>query len=182
MNLKYVSRTGWMLRGVPNVIAETVASHSFEVSLIALIMAEEVNSLCGKVDVEKVLKMSLIHDIPEAVMGDIVKWVKSRLGSDVESLELEALRELGLSRYAPLITELNKGESLEALIVKLADYASTSLQSLRYFKAGYAEVKDIAMNNVKAINELLSKDMLKTCREVLMKTLINLGLEDVGKA
>jgi len=182
MNLKYVSRTGWMLRGVPNALAETVASHTFEVSLIALIIAEEVSNSCGKVDVEKILKMSLIHDIPEAVMGDVVKWVKSRLGKDIESLELEALSELGLSKYAPLITELNKGESLEALIVKLADYTSTTLQSLKYFKAGYVEVKEISENNVKAIKELLSKDALKPCKEVLIKTLINLGLEDLSKS
>ncbi|MGC8909404.1 MAG: HD domain-containing protein, partial [Fervidicoccaceae archaeon] len=39
--LKSSARTGWMQRGVPPGMAENIASHSFEVAIISLIIAEK---------------------------------------------------------------------------------------------------------------------------------------------
>jgi putative hydrolase of HD superfamily len=65
-NLKHTPRTGWIDRGVPTADVESVADHSFMTALIAWIAAREDASL----DADRVLKLALIHDLAEAIVGD----------------------------------------------------------------------------------------------------------------
>lgn len=46
---------------------ETVASHMYRMAVLAMSLAEEVKN----VDIVKCVKMALIHDIAEAIVGDI---------------------------------------------------------------------------------------------------------------
>lgn len=55
---KRLKRTGWVKSQIPD--PETVAEHSFRVSLLAMILAPQF-----KVDQTKVTKMALIHDLGE---------------------------------------------------------------------------------------------------------------------
>lgn len=64
--LKRTKRTGWVDRGVPEVEIESVADHSFMTALIAWIAAREDAAL----DADLVLKLALIHDLAEAIVGD----------------------------------------------------------------------------------------------------------------
>lgn len=64
--LKRTSRTGWVDRGVPVPAVESVADHSFLTALIAWITAREDPSL----NADRVLKLALIHDLAEAIVGD----------------------------------------------------------------------------------------------------------------
>src|SRR3989344_184250 len=60
--LKKVKRAGWVLRNVPD--AESVAEHSFRTALICMMMGNNVNR-------ERCIKIALIHDLAEALVGDI---------------------------------------------------------------------------------------------------------------
>jgi len=175
-NLKYVVRSGWIIRGVPNALAETVAGHTFEVALISMYLADELRK-CVETDVEKVLKMSLIHDIPEVVVGDVVKLVKSRAPEFFNNIELEAMNELGLSNYVNLIEELNKGHTLEAKLVKLSDFAATYLQGLRYLRTGHEEVKEIITNTKTVLRELINTWAPEECSELIRKLLRSLSVD-----
>ena len=64
--LKRVARTGWVMRGVAD--AESVSDHAFGVAFIALTLSDFVD---GDVDARKLLTLALIHDLPEATLGDI---------------------------------------------------------------------------------------------------------------
>ena len=64
--LKRVPRTGWVMRGVPH--AESVSDHTFGVAFTALLLAEMV---AQPIDLAKVLTIALLHDLPEAVLGDV---------------------------------------------------------------------------------------------------------------
>ncbi len=175
-NLKWLSRTGWMLRGIPNSVAETVAAHSFEVAYLTMVLADRlVNSGC-EIDVAKALRMALIHDIPESIMGDIVKWSKDRLGDGPDRLEEEAIEELGLQNYGSLLKELNEGTSVEALIVKLADNLSTALQGIRYRVMGHPQVSDIVEGSKQAVLRLMSKGQLANYSSVIEQFLKELGI------
>lgn len=175
-NLKWLSRTGWMLRGIPNSIAETVAAHSFEVAYLTMVLADRLVSSGCKIDVAKALRMALIHDIPESIMGDIVKWSKDRLGDGPERLEEEAIEELGLQNYGNLLRELNEGVSTEALIVKLADHLSTALQGRRYRAMGYGQVNDIVEGSRQAVLKLMNKGLLAKYSSVIGRFLEELGV------
>lgn len=66
--LKKMKRRGWVLRGVKN--PETIAEHSFRVVFMAWFLALKQRTL----NLEKVLKMALIHDICEVYAGDITPY------------------------------------------------------------------------------------------------------------
>ncbi len=63
-NLKLVKRRGWVLRKVPN--PESVAEHSFRTAILAMVFADKFD-----VDKKKLLEMALVHDLAEAITGDL---------------------------------------------------------------------------------------------------------------
>ena len=66
---------------------ESVAEHSWRVSLMAMLMADEF----AGVDIDRVVRMCLIHDIGEAITGDIPTFVKTDADRVVEGREVDAL-------------------------------------------------------------------------------------------
>lgn len=65
-HLKRTRRTGWMDRGIPPPEVESVADHTLMTALIAWILASEDRTL----DASRVLKLAIIHDMAEALVGD----------------------------------------------------------------------------------------------------------------
>src|SRR4051812_41576320 len=68
--LKRLDRTGWTLRGLPNG-TESVAAHSFGVSVTAMLLADRCTARGVSLDVEKVLRIALLHDWAETRVGDM---------------------------------------------------------------------------------------------------------------
>ncbi len=62
--LKRRERRGWLIHNIPE--RETTASHSFRLALLAWLLAKKK----GELNIEKVLKMALIHDICEVYTWD----------------------------------------------------------------------------------------------------------------
>lgn len=70
--LKTVRRQGWIDRGVDG--PESVADHSWSVALLAWSLAGERDDL----DRDRVLLLGLVHDLPEAVAGDVTPFDAQR--------------------------------------------------------------------------------------------------------
>ncbi len=166
VQVRNLARSGWMVRGVPPSMAETVAAHTFEVALLTLIITDRLLKAGASIDKGKALTMAVIHDIPESVSGDIIKWVKDRIEC-ADKIDEESLKAVGLDEYVGLIKEFNRCESLEALIVKIADNLATHLQARRYLSMGFKGVKDILEGCLIRINELLNKKPLLRYREAI---------------
>lgn len=64
LKLKSIPRTGWLDRGVPPAETESVADHVLVTALIGWITADDA------LDRDRVLKLTLIHDLAEAITGD----------------------------------------------------------------------------------------------------------------
>jgi len=64
--LKRVRRTGWVDRGVPLAEVESVADHTLLTALIAWLAALNEPGL----DATRVLKLALVHDLAESIVGD----------------------------------------------------------------------------------------------------------------
>jgi len=65
--LKKIKRKGWVLRGIKD--PETIAAHTFRMTLMAwLLCCKE------KLDTERIIKMSLIHDLCEVYAGDTTPY------------------------------------------------------------------------------------------------------------
>lgn len=64
--LKWVPRSGWLMRGVPD--PESVAEHSWGTAFLALVLSASVDE---PLDRGKLLTIALLHDLPEAVLSDV---------------------------------------------------------------------------------------------------------------
>lgn len=124
-------RTGWLLRGVRP--CESIADHSYGVALTALLLTDALRSEGQVVDGERVLRMAIVHDAPEARTGDIpmpVKTAEAERAWDVVDARLaqSLLPDALLADWQ----ELEAGESLEARIVKASDKLQMMTKALIY--------------------------------------------------
>ena len=94
--LKCNTRHSWTSTGRH----ETVAAHSWRLAMMAFLLKDEL----GDVDMDKVLRMCLIHDIGEAVTGDIPSFDKT--ASDEEA-EVRAIEEMLAPLPEPLRGEMS---------------------------------------------------------------------------
>ena len=68
---------------------ESVAEHSWRVALMAMLLSGEAEG----VDLNKVLRMCVIHDLGEAITGDIPSFWKTEADAAKEDKEVFALRK-----------------------------------------------------------------------------------------
>src|SRR5713226_858913 len=140
--LKRLDRTGWILRGLPNG-TESVAAHSFGVGVTSMLLADELMQQGVVVNVEKVLRMALLHDWAEVRVGDMPRTATEYFGAEVrKSAEAAAFRDIvsslgeAESLYADLYEDYEQRGSLEARLVKMADIVDLLVEALALERAG----------------------------------------------
>lgn len=144
--LKRLDRTGWVLRGFPNA-TESVAAHSFGVSVTAMLLADALLAQGVAIDVEKVLRVALLHDWAEARVGDMPRTATLYFGAEVrKQAETSAFRDITeplrgndsgeAARYTSLYHEYEERNTLEARLVKAADVIDLLVQALALERAG----------------------------------------------
>ena len=148
MRLKALPRTGWLLRGVRDV--ESIAEHLYGVTFTAMLLADRARAQGHVVNVEKVLRMALLHDLTEARTGDLPATIKpyfeaSALKSADEKIAREMLEPLG-GDYLALWHEYEARTSLEARIVKAADKLDLLLQAYEYERGGAQAMNEFWQN------------------------------------
>jgi len=134
-SLKRVKRAGWVREGVPD--PESVADHSFGVSVLCHLLADNLN-----VDKEKLIKMALVHDLAEVEVGDQVLQRgsqtlasrKKRFEQEKEFLEKLFSRIPDKNEYLNFWLEFEEQKTREAIICKQLDKLETAFQALEYEK------------------------------------------------
>jgi len=100
---------------------ESVAEHCWRLTVMALLVACEF----PEVDIERVLRMCLIHDFGEAITGDIPSFLKTDIEEEKEDLAIAGLLELlpeNLSReFEGLYSEMAELSTPEAKLFKALD-------------------------------------------------------------
>ena len=87
--LKNLPRTGWREKAEISS-PESVAEHMYRTAVISMILSD-----LERLDTEKTIKMALIDDLPESVIGDLTPTQKKNLGlASVKRREEKALRQL----------------------------------------------------------------------------------------
>jgi putative hydrolase of HD superfamily len=143
LTLKLLPRTGWLQRGIHN--AESIADHSFSVAALALLVGD----LYPHLDRGRLLSIALLHDMSEALVGDLPASARRLFGSDAkQAAEQLALEELvaGLPQahdYLALWLEYAQGSSPEARLVKALDRLELLAQALAYEQAGSRSLDEI---------------------------------------
>ncbi len=107
---------------------ESVAEHSWRVSLMALLLRKEF----PEADMDKVVAMCLIHDLGECFTGDIPTFVKTNADRDTEDILLQRWvdsmpAELS-GELSALYAEMQAQETIESRICKALDKLEALIQ------------------------------------------------------
>ena len=98
-------------------LSDTIASHSFRVAIIGMLIAQEL-----KADTTKIIKMGLLHDLEEARSADH-NWIhKHYVKVYDEEITNDQFKILPNSNeFIQLLKEYNERQTLESKIAKDAD-------------------------------------------------------------
>ncbi|HDQ05356.1 MAG TPA: HD domain-containing protein [Candidatus Bathyarchaeota archaeon] len=131
--LKQTERTGWVEVGVYQ--PESVADHTFRTAFLCMLYAD-----MEDLDPLKLVRMALIHDLPEAVIGDLTPSQKTaETREDEENAINQILSLLPKSqreKYLEVWKEYQEGETREAKAVRQLEKIEMALQAKEYQKLG----------------------------------------------
>ena len=120
LGLKDVVRQGWVNAGVQG--PESVAAHSWGMAVLAL-------KLCPKeLNLEHVLTLCLVHDLPEVVVGDLTPDDDRTTKAEDERAAMEQLAP----EWVALFDEYESQSSPESVFVRSLDKLDMALQAAVY--------------------------------------------------
>ena len=161
--LKKIKRSGWKNKLNIND-CESVADHTYLMSILSMIISD-VQGL----DTTKIMRMTLLHDLPESITGDIMpdQMQKNEKTLKENNAMLKILSSLPTKlekMYFKLWKEFQEGETVEAKFVHELDKLEMVIQAKIYQKNGIDENKikpflDSAINDIKSdkMKEILKK-------------------------
>lgn len=156
--LKNVKRRGWILAGMPESKVESVCEHVSGVVFLSLLYSKFDHSVNG----ETLIKMALIHDLAESVIGDLTPH-----DNMVNKWDMEKGAFLGIIKDTPselknemksLFFEYLENKSYEARILHDLDLLERIIQA-RIYKENNPEL------NLKKFLEEESNIKTKKVRE-----------------
>lgn len=113
--LKRTPRSGWQFLGSGS---ESVAEHVFRATMIAFVLARMEEG----VDADHVLRLALVHDLPEARTGDLNYVNQKYVAADEEHAAAEMSDGLPFAdELCRLLTEYRAGETAESVVAHDAD-------------------------------------------------------------
>lgn len=145
---KRVIRTGWKMHHINN--PESVAEHSYQLCVIALILADHLG-----VDREKLVKMAIIHDLGEIITGDIV-WIQGKMIDVEKKRKKELMEEEGIKKifsilgdsteYQMIFDEMLQRKSIESEIFWQIDKLELIVQAFQYEMSEGKDLSEFFIN------------------------------------
>lgn len=107
---------------------ESVAEHSWRISLMAMLLTPEFPDT----DMDKVIRMCLIHDLGEAFTGDIPAFEKTDADTSAEDRLfhrwVDTLPDATRAEFSALLSEMEALETREAKLYKALDKLEAVIQ------------------------------------------------------
>ncbi len=131
-NFRHMER---MWRRFLNPDFQNNTEHSFRVAWVALALASQEKT--G--DHEKILKMALVHDLPESRCGDVDYIARQYVKRDEDAAVKDMFGDTSLGdEFISLFHEYEKRECMEAKIVKDADNLDVEFELREQGARGHA--------------------------------------------
>ena len=158
---------------------ESVAEHSWRISLMAFLLRHEFPDL----DMDKVVDMCLIHDLGECFTGDIPTFLKTDTDRQTEDSLLEQwIRSLPAeisSDLTALYREMEVQETAESKVYKAMDKLEAVIQHNESPLSTWSE-NEYELNKTYAFDTVVFSDWLTDLRkEILADTLAKIGADAV---
>lgn len=150
---------------------ESVAEHSWRISLMALLLRNEFPD----VDINKVVNMCLIHDLGECFTGDIPTFIKtdaeretedSLLQKWVNSMPTEVSNDL-----TALFSEMEAQKTAEAKIYKALDKLEALIQHNESPLNTWSE-NEFELNKTYAFDDVAFSEWLTELRKAILEDTI----------
>ena len=156
---------------------ESVAEHSWRVSLMAFLLRSEF----PQADMDKVIRMCLIHDLGECFTGDIPTFLKTAKDNEIEESLLGrwigSLPEGPAGEMQALLAEMEAQQTLEARIYKALDKLEAVIQHNESPIDTWAD-NEYELNKTYAFDTVAFSDWLTRLREEILKdTLVKIEEE-----
>ena len=139
---------------------ESVAEHSWRITLMAYLVSDEF----PEADLEKLMKMCLIHDLGEAFTGDIPTFEKSEKDEEKEAIKDEKEYQVGIDALTIAVNPENP-------VTGVLDDLSTE-QIVSLFSGKYATWKDLdpSLPDEKVV--VITRDINGGAHEVFQKNIM----------
>jgi putative hydrolase of HD superfamily len=138
-DIKRVRRTGWVRKGIRDV--ESVSDHMYRMAVMAMLFTSDLQSEQERqVDRERCIKLALVHDLAECIVGDITPH-DGISKEEKNKRETQAIQQITSSipksiadEFRALWEEYEAGLTPEAMLVKDLDKFEMILQAYEYEK------------------------------------------------
>jgi len=160
--LKNVKRSGWKDKLDIND-GESVADHTYTMTILGMVISD----LHG-LNTEKIMRMSLLHDLAESITGDILpeqitKEQKYLKENDAINKILHKLPNELTIMYSKIWEEFQKNETDEAKFIHELDKLEMAIQAKIYQKNGndLNKIKPFLDSAINDITSIKMKEILK---------------------
>jgi len=160
---KRLFRTGWVREKIKN--PESIADHSFRVGIMAMILSDKLDY---KIDQSKLIKMTLLHDLAEAITGDIVAErygiVDIRKREEKEKKERKEIKKIfdkvgRGEEYLEIFNEMIDGYTDEAKVFKQINKLEMALQAFEYEKEQGGDLEEFFVDTFLHLKEPVLKEI-----------------------
>ena len=162
-SLKNLFRQGWLKNGVEKKFCESVADHSFSTAMLAWLLADE---YFPDLDISKVIKYSLIHEIGEIYAGDITPddnvTEKEKYELEFASVKSVFSKLTNGNKFIKLWEEFENAENKEAKFIKQIDRLEMAFQAYFYENKLDLNLQDFKDSTKKVLTEGILNELLKS--------------------
>ncbi len=160
-HLKSLYRQGWLARGINQNDCESVADHSFSCTLLAWLVA---GKYFPHLDIDLVIKYSLVHELGEIFAGDITPLDNVSKSEKHEREEAAVIKVFAgfpdADAWINLWNEFENGQNAEARFVQQIDKLEMALQALIYEKTSDMNGSNFFASATYLINDDKLKEIL----------------------
>lgn len=167
-NLEFLYELGTM-RFIPRMWRQflnkdfaNLSEHIFRVMWIAIIIAKE-----EKADIDKVIKMALVHDIVESRNSDVNYLSRMYTKRDDESAIQDILKDTSIEdEFLEIFNEYEERKTIEAKIVKDADNLDVDIELQEQYVNGVKVKEDFQVIRDRVYEGLFTDTAKKMWKEI----------------
>lgn len=168
-------QTGYVISGIQKAELSDLAQHHYLVTITGWYIAKLVRQKGGKVDLERVLEICLIHDLGELFGGDIaMPYAKANPTARKLAKQFERENQRFLAGF---LTDINQVEqlfrdtliigSVESTVAKVADYIEVTEYKNYIGRLTEGDITMVVKRMTKMIAGLKNKSVRATLAEII---------------